>query len=225
MSNDADEIRVAYDNYYRRNNYFGYRRWLYRPFVKSIVREAELKKGAKVLDVGCGQGFFSSLFADEGMATLGVDLSPEGVQSATKTYGRNGLHFEAANIFSFQANDSFDLVFSRSCSLYNTPSIVSDRGTTETLLRFVRPNGILVVDYHTNFSPRKHSRDWLHHSLATYQAHFSAYPGTRIYFSLRLAPIVLRQIGFSTFFTRLDSKLSRALGIGGELLAFVRKSR
>lgn len=224
MSNRVNETRAAYDHYYRHNNYFGYRNWLYRPFIKAIIGEAELKKGANVLDVGCGQGFFSSLFADEGMATLGVDLSPEGIQSASRTYGRKGLNFVAADIFSFRADESFDLVFSRSCSLYNSSQIVSDRSTTDTLLRFVRPNGVLVVDYHTTFSPRKHSRDWLHHSLATYQAHFSVYSGTRIYFSLRLAPIVLRQLAFSTFFSRLDSKLSRAFGIGGELLAFVRKS-
>ena len=35
-------------------------------FVKAFVNKANLKSGSRVLDVGCGQGFFSWLFADFG---------------------------------------------------------------------------------------------------------------------------------------------------------------
>jgi protein-L-isoaspartate O-methyltransferase len=47
-----------YDDKYRRAHYFRYRQWLYRPFVEALVNKANLRAGCRVLDVGCGQGFF-----------------------------------------------------------------------------------------------------------------------------------------------------------------------
>lgn len=223
MNNPTGDIATTYDRYYRQTNYFNYRSWLYRPLINTIVTKARLKKGSAVLDVGCGQGFFSSLFADEEMPTLGIDLSAEGINSANRVYGRNGLHFEVANINSFSCPKPFDCVFSRSCSLYNDPTITTNRTTTDTLLQFVRPGGVLIVDYYTNFCRRKQSNIWRHHSLESFGAHFLPYPDTQVFFSLRLAPIVVRRFAFSKVFTHLDAQFSRILGIGGELIAFVRK--
>jgi SAM-dependent methyltransferase len=223
MTKPTQEIAAAYDEYYRRNNYFNYRSWLYRPFIKSVIGKARLTRGNSVLDVGCGQGFFSSLFADEGLVTLGVDLSPEGINSATSTYGRPGLRFEVANIHSFPCHELFDCVFSRSCSLYNITDIEKDRTTTDTLLSFVRPGGVLIFDYHTNFCTRRKNPHWIHHSLPAIRKHFSPYPRAQVFFTARLAPIVARHFAFSSLFTAADSMLSTTVGIGGEVVAFVRR--
>ena len=59
-----ENVAATYDRFYRQPNYFHYRDWLYRPFIRALIKAAGLKRGSRVLDVGCGQGFFTALFAD-----------------------------------------------------------------------------------------------------------------------------------------------------------------
>lgn len=56
------------------------------------------KKGASVLDVGCGQGFFSYLFRKHGMTVCGIDVSEVGIRAAQNAYGHLGISFVVADI-------------------------------------------------------------------------------------------------------------------------------
>jgi 2-polyprenyl-6-hydroxyphenyl methylase/3-demethylubiquinone-9 3-methyltransferase len=51
--------------------------------------------GSKVLDLGCGNGSFLSLFADRGWQRFGTDFSPSGIEIARKTYP--DVHFFLAD--------------------------------------------------------------------------------------------------------------------------------
>ena len=53
--------------------------------LPNLLRVMSLKKGERVLDLGCGQGFFSRAFAKEGATVTGVDLSKELIAIAKKT--------------------------------------------------------------------------------------------------------------------------------------------
>ena len=68
-----DNITEAkhYNEAYLQPDYWHYKTWLYRPFLKALVAKANLKRGAHILDAGCGQGFFTWLFADLGFKALG----------------------------------------------------------------------------------------------------------------------------------------------------------
>src|SRR5207249_8437557 len=87
-----------YDVKYRDANYFRYRRGLYAPYVSTLVRACGLPAGSSVLDVGCGQGFFSYLFHAHGMRVTGVDVSETGIQTAERLYGRRGITFAVADV-------------------------------------------------------------------------------------------------------------------------------
>ncbi|MEK7606294.1 MAG: class I SAM-dependent methyltransferase [Patescibacteria group bacterium] len=52
-------------------------------------------KGKRILDIACGQGFFSKMYADGGATVLGVDVSPELVAYAKSYEGKN-LRFAVA---------------------------------------------------------------------------------------------------------------------------------
>lgn len=73
-----------YNEAYRYPNFFRHRRWIFRPFIRALAKKARLARGSTVLDVGCGQGFFTSLFSELGMQTSGVDISSEAIRSATQ---------------------------------------------------------------------------------------------------------------------------------------------
>ena len=52
--------------------------------LPNLVRALDIKKGTRVLDLACGQGFFSRAFAFEGAEVTGVDISKELISIAQK---------------------------------------------------------------------------------------------------------------------------------------------
>jgi SAM-dependent methyltransferase len=213
----------TYDEKYRCANFFGYRPWLYRPYIRALARKARLAKGNRVLDLGCGQGFFTRLFADLGMEALGVDISVEGIRRASQDYGSSGAKFEVGDVMSLPYKNTFDCVFVRSCSLYNSGDFEAKREVTDVFLGYLKEGGVLIFDYYSKLSPCKRSVTWRYLSFASVKRHFSCYPESRVFFSLRLDAILLNSLALSLPITRVAVLASWGTGIGGELLAIVRK--
>jgi SAM-dependent methyltransferase len=221
MDTNIKSLASAYDEKYQRGHYFSYREWLYRPFVRALVRKANLKRGSRVLDVGCGQGFFSYLFADLGLNPVGVDISSEGIRSAERDYGLSGARFERGDVLSLEYADAFDCVFVRGLSLYNSKEFNRSHYITDALLKYLKPNGVMIFTYHTNLCPRKKSESWIYHSFSEAKKYFSSYPGATVYFTIRIETLLFGSLAFRFPFTVLCVLLSRSTGIGGELVAFV----
>lgn len=220
----SQELAEGYNENYRQSNYFGYRTWLYRPFVKALVRSIGLKRGERLLDAGCGQGFFTCLFAEHGINAVGVDVSAVGVSAARQASRCFGVIFEVGNILELRWRNEFDCVFTRSCSLYNSREFEIKHGVTDQLLSYLRPGGILIFDYYSKLGAKEQSQEWIYHSLASVQNHFSRYPGAEVYFSLRIETMLFGKLAFSREVSRVCVCLSRMTGIGGELIALVRKT-
>jgi SAM-dependent methyltransferase len=217
---DADRAR-HYDAKYRDANYFGYRRRLYAPYVSTLIRACGLPAGASVLDVGCGQGFFSYLFRTRGMRVTGVDVSETGIRTAERLYGPHGITFTVADVRTARFPARFDCVFVRSCSLHNTGTFPADDATTRALLGHVKPGGAFIFAYNSNFSS-KPSPTWRYHSLADVRAHFSRYPDARVFFSTRVDTWLLGRFALTPLVTRVNVIASRLSGIGGDLVCILR---
>jgi SAM-dependent methyltransferase len=103
-----------------------------------VVRDA-LARGARVLDVGCGDGNF--LRAVRGVATeaVGIDTNAEGVAAARA----EGLDARLATLEDFAAEHEggFDVV----CSFHVLEHLPAVTDFARTMLRCVRPGGTLVV--------------------------------------------------------------------------------
>jgi len=69
-----------------------------------------LKKGEKVLDLACGQGFFSGEFALTGALVTGVDVSPELIDIAKRKYSTINFLVSPAEDLSFLESGFFDKV-------------------------------------------------------------------------------------------------------------------
>ena len=221
VDNKLEEIAASYDRNYVQANYFKYRTWMYRPFIKALVKRAKLKKNHRLLDAGCGQGFFTSLFADCGLQTLGVDISVEGISQAKKIHGRGGVEFEVGDVYNLPYEGMFDCVYTRSCSLYNRSNFADDHSVSDALLKYVKPGGVLIFDYYSNLCLRKKSESWIYHSVASVKRNFSHYPDAKIYFSLRVDALLLGDLSFSL--SGLNIIASRVMGMGGDLIAIVPK--
>jgi SAM-dependent methyltransferase len=76
-------------------------------FIEHISRK--LKKGDKILDIGCGRGYLSNLFQKRGFKVIALDFSRLNVDF----YHKFGLEALCANAESLPFNEeSFDLVYS-----------------------------------------------------------------------------------------------------------------
>lgn len=211
-----------YNAQYRNPNYFAYREWLYDGYVSALIRACGLKRGASVLDVGCGQGFFSYLFQKHGMTVHGVDISEVGIRAAEQAYGHLGIRFEVADVEVADPSMTFDCVFVRGLSLYNRADFPDNHAVTKKLLQYVRPGGVLLFLYHSNLSSKR-SESWRYHSWQDLQKHFCQYPTAELYFSFKLDACVLGAYAFTGIGAKINILVSKLSRRGGDLICIVRK--
>jgi SAM-dependent methyltransferase len=210
-----------YNARYRKENYFGYREWVFDRYISGLIRACGLEQGATVLDVGCGQGFFSYLFRKHGMNVTGIDISEVGIQAARNAYGHLGITFAVADIETDVLPGRFDCVFVRGLSLYNRPDFPDNAEVTNNLLKLVSPSGVLLFLYHSNCSSKR-SESWRYHSWKELQTHFSRYPGARFHFSFKIDASVLGRYAFSAPLTQLNLLVSKVARRGGDLICILK---
>jgi ubiquinone/menaquinone biosynthesis C-methylase UbiE len=78
--------------------------------LPNLTRVLALKADERVLDLACGQGFFTREFAKTGAAVQGADIAPELIKEAKKH--DTGIRYDVASAeaLSFAADASFDTV-------------------------------------------------------------------------------------------------------------------
>ena len=78
--------------------------------LPNVLRILNMRKGNQILDLACGQGFFSRAFADAGAVVTGVDASRELIALAQKHKGKKiTYHVAPADKLDFLAAGSFDI--------------------------------------------------------------------------------------------------------------------
>ena len=119
---------------------------------KQLVKEAALKPGEHVLDVGCGPGTLALLMATKvapGGEVVGIDASPQMIERATQKAKKAaaGARFEVAAIESLPLVDaSFDASTS-TFMLHHLPHDVQTKGLAE-VRRVLKPGGqLLIADF------------------------------------------------------------------------------
>ena len=214
---------VWYDRYYNKRNYFGYREWPADLICQVLISMVDLVAGSSVLDVGCGQGFFSYLLQKCGMKVFGLDMSEVGIHLAKRTYGSFGIEFIVGDAKKLPFLQKFDCVFSRSLSLYNRDDFRLNCSVTDRLFESVKDNGFLIFLYNTNFSYSKKSISWRYHTLQDVKQHFSHYSSPKIFFVSKIDTLILRSYAFGCISTKLNSFISRNFGLGGDIVCILRK--
>ncbi|MEV4354057.1 class I SAM-dependent methyltransferase [Nonomuraea sp. NPDC049625] len=112
-----------------------------------LLLRAALPEGARVLDLGCGEGEWS-LRALELVPTAtadGVDLSAEAVSSASRAAAARGLsdrlRLHEMSAAEFSSEQPYDLVL----CVGSTHAFQGLKGTMDAVARFVRPGGLALI--------------------------------------------------------------------------------
>jgi SAM-dependent methyltransferase len=99
--------------------------------------------GKRVLDVACGEGYGSAFLARSAAYVAGVDVSPEAIAHAERTYARPGsLDFVQASCTRLPFPDlSFDVAV----SFETLEHIEGQEAFLDELARVLKPGGVLVL--------------------------------------------------------------------------------
>ncbi len=120
------------------------------PAFSSWLHEYSAFTGRKVLDVGSGNGYVLSRYAQEGADVFGIDLTSAAVKLCQQRFELLGLHgdFRVANAEQLPFEDeSFDCVCSMGV-LHHTPNTAAAVGE---IFRVLKPGGrLIVMFYHRN---------------------------------------------------------------------------
>ena len=112
-------------------------------WMKEIRSRIPEKKGLRILDVGCGAGFFSVLLAGEGHQVTGVDLTPDMVENARVLAAEEKADCEFmvmdAEKLDF-ADETFDVVISRNLT-WTLPHV---RHAYREWVRVLKKGGVLL---------------------------------------------------------------------------------
>ncbi|MCA9073897.1 MAG: class I SAM-dependent methyltransferase [Planctomycetaceae bacterium] len=120
--------------------------WYLLPVVDEL--KPVLSNDTRVLDVGCGNGYWAGYFADQGCTVVGIDPSTSGIQQARRAYP--SVRFEedvVTNDLVERLNEApFDLVFSSEV----VEHLYSPHTWAKACFAACRPGGVLLctTPYH-----------------------------------------------------------------------------
>ncbi len=106
-----------------------------------------LPPGAKVVELGCGNGAFLAEFRDRGWKLTGIDISTSGVRLAGSRFPEMDLHVaDATEDLSFLGYGSFDAVIGSEVIEH----VLLPRKYVANCFRLLKPGGIVVLStpYH-----------------------------------------------------------------------------
>ncbi|MBN1151155.1 class I SAM-dependent methyltransferase [candidate division WOR-3 bacterium] len=90
--------------------------------IENILGIIGKRKFNEILDIGCGNGFFSHLLLAVSNKVTGIDISSRAIKEANAKYGKfENLKFIRADIGSFTTKNRFDLFFCSEVLYYLRP--------------------------------------------------------------------------------------------------------
>lgn len=151
----------------RKYGYGGYYydgRW--KSVAKRIVKQYNLDKSSKILDIGCGKGFLVKDLLDLGMDSYGLDISEYAVKNCENDV-KGRIHLGNAVNLPF-SNNTFDFVISINC-IHNLNKKNCIKALRE-ITRVAKSNKSFVqVDSYNNVEEKSLLKDWLLTAITYYQ--------------------------------------------------------
>jgi ubiquinone/menaquinone biosynthesis C-methylase UbiE len=148
-----DKVADWYDDLLRREDTYQE-----KVILPQLLRAMAIMKGEMVLDLACGQGFFSKKFIQAGATVIGVDVSKKLIALAKKSIPQGTFYISSADQLSFLKSTSVHKIVI-ALAIQNIENINS---VFKECARVIRPNGRLyIVMNHPAFRvPKQSSWGW-----------------------------------------------------------------
>jgi ubiquinone/menaquinone biosynthesis C-methylase UbiE len=148
-----------------------------RDFISKALREVvKLDESAKILDIGCGPGKWSLMYAKKFSSVKAIDISQKMICLAREKARRENLRnidFQTMSVSNLEIPDqTYDLV---NCVtvLQHIPSDVDWRSAVHEIARVTKGNGyILLFEMAPNFAVKKRTRNLSIRTMHQYMDEF-----------------------------------------------------
>ena len=125
--------------------------------VERLYKLLDLRKGDRLLDVGCGPGRHSQIFFEKGIDVLGIDISEEFIRLAKKD--SLGASFERQDALKMEFDAEFDAVVSLcqgAFGLLGGPTSIKPENDPDLILlekirKALRPQGRLAFSAFSSY--------------------------------------------------------------------------
>jgi len=115
--------------------------------TKEILKEVNWKS-KKVLDVGCGTGYFAYIAAQKGANVLGIDFTDKAIEIAQRTYNHSRLHFKKLD--ATKISDKYDVIV----SIGVLEHMDSPYNMLKLFKSHLKPNGKIIISTPNWTNPR-----------------------------------------------------------------------
>ncbi len=151
IKTDWDNVAAWYDDHLETTN----DSYQARVIAPNLLRILAPKKGEQILDLACGQGYFSRLVQEEGAAVTGVDLSKALIARAQEK-DTKGHYIVAPAHETTLTEHSFDTIF----TVLAFENIRDIDAVVAEIARLLKKDGrFIVVLLHPSFRIPQHA-DW-----------------------------------------------------------------
>jgi SAM-dependent methyltransferase len=163
---DAKEVLSYYDEFYTSGDFKYYPEKLTKRFFNGIFAKCGVNApySGRILDVGCGTGFYCKIFHEMGFHPVGIDFSSTAIEKAREKHPHLEFHVADALNLPFEPG-SFNFILSYGCSVVSTHDLTKIHDYIRHLMGFIKPGGWLLIIGGSNLTGRRlETSSWLSHT-------------------------------------------------------------
>ena len=156
-------IRGQYDAFYGSADIAHYSPRLTRRLLQVLFDHAKVPRTSRILDLGCGAGYYSAILRGLGFPVVGIDISETAIAKARGAHP--GIEFHVADALNLDdALKPFDAIFMMGCSLLNTPSLETIQSVVLRVAAQLNPGGVLLLVFGSDLTGHASAKsDWINH--------------------------------------------------------------
>lgn len=126
---------------------------------------------ASILDLGCGPGLYTEIFAKKGYTTSGIDISKRSITYARKSAKKHNLSisYKNANYITKNINNSYDCI---TCIYCDFGALIPAEQTIllNNVYNSMNVNGVFIFDVFTESlaNERKENKQWNYYKESSF---------------------------------------------------------
>jgi len=115
-------------------------------FIDKLIDYLQIPKESKLIDIACGKGRHAKYFNQKGMDVVGVDLSPNSINTAKKDENKN-LQFSVHDMRENYQKNTFDIVTNLFTSFGYFKDNKDEQKAINAMASNLKKEGLLIIDF------------------------------------------------------------------------------